>query len=233
VFTGPVTYVYPTLTGETRTVPVRVELTNAGGLLKPGMFTQVELSAAPKGAVLTVPTSAVIDSGRRQIVLVQVKEGRFEPREVKVGARSEDRIQILEGVQDGEMVVVAANFLIDAESNLKAAIGGFASAEQGKGAAPESSTKPQGAGGVGHQAEGTVEDVDAKSTVTLAHGPVPSLKWPAMSMEFKVAHSGLLKELKPGALVAFEFVERDQGEWVITAARPLGKATANPHAGHN
>ena len=233
VFTGPVTYVYPTLTAETRTVPVRVELTNAGGLLKPGMFTQVELSAAPKGAVLTVPTSAVIDSGRRQIVLVQVKEGRFEPREVKVGARSEDRIQILEGVQDGEMLVVAANFLIDAESNLKAAIGGFASAEQGKGAAPESSTKPQGAGGVGHQAEGTVEDVDAKSTVTLAHGPVPSLKWPAMSMEFKVAHSGLLKELKPGALVAFEFVERDQGEWVITAARPLGKATANPHAGHN
>lgn len=233
VFTGPVTYVYPTLTAETRTVPVRVELTNTGGLLKPGMFTQVELSAAPKGDVLTVPTSAVIDSGRRQIVLVQIKEGRFEPREVKVGARSEERVQILEGVQDGELVVVAANFLIDAESNLKAAIGGFASAEQGKGAAPESSAKPQGAGGVGHQAEGTVEDVDAKSTVTLAHGPVPSLKWPAMSMEFKVAHSGLLKELKPGALVAFEFVERDQGEWVITAARPLGKATANPHAGHN
>lgn len=234
VFTGPVTYVYPTLTAETRTVPVRVELTNTGGLLKPGMFTQVELSAAPKGAVLTVPTSAVIDSGRRQIVLVQVKEGRFEPREVKVGARSEDRIQILEGVQDGELVVVAANFLIDAESNLKAAIGGFASAEQGKGATQDSSAKPQGAGGGGHQAEGTVEDVDTKSSmVTLAHGPVPSLKWPAMSMEFKVANSDLLKQLKPGAAVAFEFVERGQGEWVITAARPQGKAPANPHAGHN
>ena len=234
VFTGPVTYVYPILTAETRTVPVRVELANAGGLLKPGMFTQVDLSAAPKGDVLTVPTSAVIDSGRRQIVLVQIKEGRFEPREVKVGARSEERVQILEGVQDGELVVVAANFLIDAESNLKAAIGGFASAEQGKGAAPESSAKPQGAGGVGHQAEGTVEDVDAKSSmVTLAHGPVPSLKWPAMSMEFKVANSDLLKQLKPGAAVAFEFVERGQGEWVITAARPQGKAPANPHAGHN
>jgi Cu(I)/Ag(I) efflux system membrane fusion protein/cobalt-zinc-cadmium efflux system membrane fusion protein len=225
VFTGSITYVYPTLTAETRTVPVRVELTNAGGLLKPGMFAQVELPAASKGTVLTVPTSAVIDSGTRQIVLVQLKEGRFEPREVKVGARSEDRIEIIEGVQDGEMVVVAANFLIDAESNLKAAIGGLGHTGHGTQATPDGSASTKAVTGVGHQAEGTVEDIDTKSsTVTLAHGPVPSLKWPAMSMEFKVAHSGLLKELKPGALVAFEFVERDQGEWVITAARSLGKA---------
>ena len=107
VFTGSITYVYPTLTAETRTVPVRVELANVGGLLKPGMFAQVELPAASKGAVLTVPISAVIDSGTRQIVLVQLKEGRFEPREVKIGSRSEDRVEIIEGVQDGEIVVVA------------------------------------------------------------------------------------------------------------------------------
>jgi Cu(I)/Ag(I) efflux system membrane fusion protein/cobalt-zinc-cadmium efflux system membrane fusion protein len=132
------------------------------------------------------------------------------------------------------MVVVAANFLIDAESNIKAAIGGLGHTGHGTQATPDGSASTKAVTGVGHQAEGTVEDIDTKSsTVTLAHGPVPSLKWPAMSMEFKVAHSGLLKELKPGALVAFEFVERDQGEWVITAARPLGKATANPHAGHN
>ena len=115
VFTGSITYVYPTLTAETRTVPVRVELTNAGGLLKPGMFAQVELPAASKGTVLTVPTSAVIDSGTRQIVLVQLKEGVSSPAKSR-SARSEDRIEIIEGVQDGEMVVVAANFLIDAES---------------------------------------------------------------------------------------------------------------------
>ena len=68
--------------------------------------------------------------------------------------------------------------------------------------------------------------------MTLAHGTVPSLKWPTMSMEFKVANSDLLKQLKPGAAVAFEFVERGQGEWVITAVKPSGNATANP-AGHN
>jgi Cu(I)/Ag(I) efflux system membrane fusion protein/cobalt-zinc-cadmium efflux system membrane fusion protein len=234
VFTGSITYVYPTLTAETRTVPVRVELTNAGGLLKPGMFAQVELPAASKGAVLTVPTSAVIDSGTRQIVLVQLKEGRFEPREVKIGARSEDRVEIINGVEDGEMVVVAANFLIDAESNLKAAVGSLGHAGHGAQPSTDGAPSTKAATGVGHQAEGTVEDVDTKtSTVTLAHGPVASLKWPAMSMEFKVAHGGLLKELKPGAAVAFEFVERGQGEWVITAAKPAGKAAANSHAGHN
>ena len=81
-FDGAITYVYPMLKAETRTIPVRIELANPGTLLKPGMFAQVELAAATSGKVLAVPVSAVIDSGTRQIVLVQVKEGRFEPREV-------------------------------------------------------------------------------------------------------------------------------------------------------
>lgn len=125
VFEGTITYVYPTLKAETRTVPVRIELANPGLLLKPAMFAQVELPVGGKGPVLTVPDSAVIDSGTRRIVLVQVEEGRFEPREVKLGARSDSYIEVLEGVKDGEQVVVAANFLIDAESNLRAAIGGL------------------------------------------------------------------------------------------------------------
>jgi Cu(I)/Ag(I) efflux system membrane fusion protein len=212
-FSGSVTYVYPTLKAETRTIPVRVELANPGGLLKPGMFAELEMQASIKGQVLTVPISAVIDSGTRQIVLIQLKEGRFEPREVKLGARSDNYIEVLDGVQTGEQVVVAANFLIDAESNLKAAVGGF-----GQPAAISAS----------NQAEGTVEDVDGKAgTVTLHHGPVASLKWPAMTMEFKVANESLLKSLLPGAKVAVEFVERKPGEWVITSAKPI-----DPHAGH-
>jgi Cu(I)/Ag(I) efflux system membrane fusion protein len=100
VFEGTVTYVYPTLKAETRTVPVRVELANPGLLLKPGMFAQVELSGiAPKGQVITVPVSAVIDSGTRQIVLIQLGEGRFEPRDVKLGARSDTYVEVIEGVK--------------------------------------------------------------------------------------------------------------------------------------
>jgi len=233
-FEGTITYIYPTMKAETRTVQVRVELANPGQLLKPGMFAEVELAVAARNAVVTVPVSAVIDSGTRRIALVQIDEGRFEPREVKLGARSDDYIEVLDGVKDGERVVVSANFLIDAESNLKAAVGGFS------GATPSSETAQPKAAGAGHKAEGTVDEVDVKAgTASISHGAVPSLKWPAMTMDFKVANSALMNDLKPGATVAFEFVERQPGEWVITgvqAATPAkkeSKATpANPHAGH-
>lgn len=130
-FEGAISYVYPTLNSQTRTVPVRIHLSNPGGLLKPGMFAQVELPVGSAAKLLTVPVSAVIDSGTRQIVLVQAGEGLFEPRPVKLGARSDDYVEVLDGVRAGERVVVAANFLIDAESNLEAAISGFSGAGQG------------------------------------------------------------------------------------------------------
>jgi len=227
-FEGTISYVYPTLKSETRTIPVRIDLPNPNNLLKPGMFAQLELPTAAKGNVVTIPNSAVIDSGTRQIVLVQVKEGRFEPRDVKLGARSDDRIEVLEGVREGEQVVVAANFLIDAESNLKAAVGGFGHTHGGSAPAE----KPAAAT-VGNKAEGKVEEVDAKAgTASITHGPVASLKWPGMTMEFKTANDAILKQLKPGASIAFEFVERGQGEWVITSVTPAGQAAGNPHAGH-
>lgn len=244
IFEGTITYVYPTLKAETRTVPVRVELPNPGQLLKPAMFAQVELPVGGKGEVVTVPTSAVIDSGTRRIVLVQAKEGRFEPREVKLGQRSDNYVEVQEGVRNGEPVVVAANFLIDAESNLKAAVGGFGHASHG-GSAPKQDAAAAAPAGehaghqeskptaVGHQAEGTVEEFDVKAgTISIAHGPVPSLKWPGMTMEFTLANPGLLSGIKPGLAIRFEFVERKPGEWVVTAIKPGASKAANPHAGH-
>ena len=123
VISGRVTFIYPTFNPETRTAQVRVELPNPGGLLKPAMFGNVELAAGGKKQILAVPASAVLNSGTRQVVLVQVAEGRFEPRTVKLGPQADDYVQVLEGVAEGEQVVVSANFLIDAESNLKAALG--------------------------------------------------------------------------------------------------------------
>lgn len=233
VFEGAITYVYPTLKTETRTVPVRIELANPGLLLKPGMFAQVELPVAAKGQVITIPVSAVTDSGTRQIVLVQAKEGRYEPRVVKLGARSDNYVEVVDGVKDGEPVVVAANFLIDAESNLKAAIGSFGHASHG-GKPAQTEAAPGASVAAGHKASGSIENMDAKAgTVSISHGPIDSLKWPAMTMEFKVANAALLKDLKPGAPVAFEFVERGQGEWVITSIKSGNSAAvANPHAGH-
>lgn len=226
-FEGIVSYVYPTLRAETRTISVRIDLPNPNNLLKPGMFAQLELPTTARGAVVTVPNSAVIDSGTRQIVLVQATEGRFDPREVKLGARSDDLVEVIDGVRDGERVVVAANFLIDAESNLKAAVGGFGHGAHGE---TPGANKPKAAG-IGHKAEGKLEELDLKAgTAMVSHGPVPSLNWPAMTMEFKFANEALLKDLKPAAAINFEFVERHPGEWVITSVIPA--AGANPHAGH-
>jgi len=221
-FEGRITYVYPTLKEQTRTVPVRIELANPRHLLKPAMFAQVEIAAGGSAQVLTVPDSAVIDSGTRRIVLVQRGQGRFEPREVTLGARGENYVEVLDGVKAGEELVVAANFLIDAESNLKAAIGGLGG-HASHGSSP-SGTQGGGAtagGAVGHKADVVVEDIDPKAgTLTLNHGPVPSLKWPAMTMEFKAANTSLLKGLAPGQRVQFEFVERQPGEYVATSIAP-------------
>ena len=134
-FEGRVTFVQPVIDPQSRTLGVRVELPNPDGVLRPGLFGDVTLTRADSAAVLTVPRSAVLDSGTRQLVLVQVAEGRFEPRAVVVGERSGDAIEIREGVREGERVVVSANFLIDAESNLQSALEGM-SASQGVGATP-------------------------------------------------------------------------------------------------
>ncbi len=225
VFEGRITYVYPTLTAGTRTVPVRVELANPGMLLKPAMFADVALSVDGQAQVLAVPESAVIDSGTRRIVLVQAGEGRFEPREVRLGGRDAHYVEVLDGVEEGEPVVVAANFLIDAESNLKAAVGSMG----GQGS-PASGALPR-ASGAGHLAEGAIDGLDPEAgMISINHGPVASLQWSPMTMEFKVANAALLKGLKPGAAVAFEFVERQPGEWVITRIMPAAGQPVRPES---
>ena len=129
-FTGKVNLIYPHLNRETRTARLRVELVNKDDLLRPDMYVDVEIATGAAAPVLTVPESAVIDTGTRQVVLVDKSEGRFEPREIKPGRRGSGFVEVREGVSEGEAVVVSANFLIDAESNLKAALKGFATAEQ-------------------------------------------------------------------------------------------------------
>ena len=123
---GEVTFIYPELMKpETRTVSVRIELANHDGKMRPGMYADVALEPRKEDAVAAVPDSAVIDSGTRQVVLVAKGEGRFEPREVKLGRRGADYTEVTDGLSEGEEVVTSANFLIDAESNLKAALQSF------------------------------------------------------------------------------------------------------------
>jgi membrane fusion protein, copper/silver efflux system len=130
VFEGRVAFVYPALNAQTRTAKVRIEVPNPELLLKTDMYATVEIAAPVESAtVLAVPDSAVLDTGTRQTVLVDRGEGRFEPRAVKLGARAGGYVAVLEGLRDGEKVVTGANFLIDAESNLRAALQAFTAPE--------------------------------------------------------------------------------------------------------
>jgi Cu(I)/Ag(I) efflux system membrane fusion protein len=129
---GEVTFIYPELKSETRTARVRINLPNPDGRVKVGMYADVMFRpGADDTPSVTVPDSAVIDSGTRQVVLVARGEGRFEPRAVRLGRRGEGHVEILEGIADSEEVVTSATFLIDAESNLKAALQGFTQQPEG------------------------------------------------------------------------------------------------------
>jgi Cu(I)/Ag(I) efflux system membrane fusion protein len=132
-FAGKVALVYPHLNAATRTVPVRIELPNTDLLLKPGMYAQAEIDTGGGTPVLAVPDSAVIDSGDRQVAIIDRGDGRFEPRAVRLGRRGAGYVEVRDGVNEGEAVVTTANFLIDAESNLRSALRSLGG---GAGAAP-------------------------------------------------------------------------------------------------
>lgn len=232
-FKGKISFIYPTLDTATRTVKVRMEVANPRGLLKPAMFANVEIMDTHEAMVLTVPSTAVIDSGTRKLVLVQLAQGNFEPRTVRVGRRGDQYVEVLEGITEGELVVTSANFLIDSESNLKAALGGMSTnpAPVIEAAATEEHAvhavmPKKKSAKVGHQVQGTLDGINADGTLSISHQPIEALGWPAMTMDFDLANSSLADGISPGSPISFEIVERKSGEWVIT------KLQAVKHEGH-
>ncbi len=117
-FTGKIAFIYPFLDPKTRTVKARVEMPNPGMKLKPDMFVNAIIKV-PLGAAIVVPVTAVIDTGKRQVVWVESSPGMFEPRDVQVGQSSGEKIQILSGIKSGDKVAVSGGYLIDSESQLK------------------------------------------------------------------------------------------------------------------
>jgi Cu(I)/Ag(I) efflux system membrane fusion protein len=124
VLRGRIAFIYPTLEPQTRTARVRFELANPGERLKPGMYTNVELKV-PLGTRLVVPTDAILDSGERQLIFIHLGGGQLEWRTVRLGVRAGDWVEVLEGLKEDEHIVTSANFLLDSESQLKAAVGGM------------------------------------------------------------------------------------------------------------
>jgi membrane fusion protein, copper/silver efflux system len=191
IFEGRVDYVYPELNAQTRTVKARITLANPGMALRPGMFVEVVLVSAARKA-LTIPTEAVIQTGTRSVVIVMDRE-RFRAATVKTGAERDGRTEILGGLNAGEQVVASGQFLVDSEASLKGALDRLE--------APGAGT----AGSAMHKGRAKVTAVDAaKGRIELDHEPIPSLKWPGMTMEFVVGDKAALAKLKKGDAVEFE-----------------------------
>jgi len=229
-FDARLTYLYPTLNAATRTTPVRLELRNHDGLLRPGMFAHVEIATAGDAPRLTVPASAVIDSGDRQVVLRVLGEGRYKPQAVKIGRRGREAVEISEGLEAGDEVVTAANFLIDAESNLKAALSTFTAPDATNTTQPVSLAKGAKTAVKSYQATGSIDSLDlASNSVSVTHQPIPALQWPAMTMDFGLASPAVAKGIAPGTPMRFEFEDRGDGEFVITR---IEKAAKSANEGH-
>ena len=126
-YESEITFIYPHLDPQTRRAEIRLELDNPGHRLRPQMWANVEINAS-FGETLTIPASAVIDTGARFVAFVKNEDNHLEPREVKIGVQTDDYYQVLEGVKEGEEVVTRALFLVDSESQLKAAIAGMGAA---------------------------------------------------------------------------------------------------------
>jgi membrane fusion protein, copper/silver efflux system len=226
-FTGRAIYIYPFVEENTRTVKLRFQFANARGRLKPGMFANVEMRGSA-GAGLTVPTDAVLDSGKQQVVFVAQGEGVFTPRVVKIGRRLADRIEIVSGLTEGEQVAAGANFFLDSESQLRAGLQNYespqpAQATPSAGQAPtitfRSTPDPPKTGE--NVFEATVKDpagqpmADADVVVQLFMPAMPTMNMPAMRSEMKLAPAGGGVYRGPGQVVM-------GGRWEVTVTVSKG-----------
>ncbi|MFP8574954.1 efflux RND transporter periplasmic adaptor subunit [Klebsiella pasteurii] len=210
-FQGTVSELLPDLEATTRTLKARVVLNNPQHQLKPGMYLNVELAEAEQGReVLTIPEEALIATGTSNRVLIADGEGHFRPVEVTAGRTQDGLVEVTSGLEEGQKVVTSGQFLIDSEASLRSAL-------------------PQMAGQneeiQSYSAQGIIKAVSDEA-VTIAHQPVPALKWPAMIMDFAITPQ-LREQVRPGESVMFHFVLTDEGAQV-TSIMPMSGAKEQP-----
>ncbi len=220
VLKGKVNALLPELNASTRTLIARVEVANPKQQLVPGMFARVDFAPMSKEEVLTVPTEAIIETGKRTVVMVALGEGKFAPVDVEPGRESNGMTEIRSGLEAGQKVVTSGQFLIDSEASLKGTTARLSDMPGETGQGPAA-----GASDI-HRGQGKVESID-KDEITLSHGPIPSLKWGEMTMGFQMADGIDLSKIKEGETVNFEVRVTKDGMYEIVAIAP---ANAKPAA---
>jgi Cu(I)/Ag(I) efflux system membrane fusion protein len=210
-FDGKVQAILPEVNATTRTLKARMELSNPQGRLAPGMFVTMNFMDMRPEKALLVPSDAVIQTGRRTVVMLAEDQGHFRPVEVQAGIETGGQTEIKRGLQAGQRVVVSSQFLIDSEASLR-----------GLEARLNDQPPPAAAR---HEGEGKVEAL-SRDAVTLSHGPVPSLKWGPMTMDFKLPPQGLPRNVEAGDRVSFEFTMGSDGPQ-LTRIVPLAPLAAS------
>lgn len=210
-FSGRIESVLPAANAATRTIEVRIALANPGGRLRPGMTAEARLEDRAESA-LVIPAEAVIRTGARSIVIAVQEDGSYAPVEVALGRSQGNAIAIASGLSEGQRVVASGQFLIDSEANLSGAVARLNASRAG----------PAQAADAVHESTGRITAIDG-AQLMIAHPPIASLNWPAMTMQFRLARPELTRGLAVGDAVAFRFREAD-GAYVVDEISETGHA---------
>jgi membrane fusion protein, copper/silver efflux system len=242
-FPGTVAAILPEVNMATRTVRVRIETRNPGGRLRPGMFATIDFTPAAKREFLVVPSEAIIRTGTRTVVIAAEEGGKFRAVDIQTGDEASGQTEVRAGLQRGQRIVASGQFMIDSETSLKSALTRMTDPVAAAATAPVATTaappapaalaattlpppaasapgaSPTQAAGAVHNGEGVVESV-AKDGITLSHGPIPTLRWQAMTMEFRPPASGIPASIKAGTRVRFSVRQASDGEFEIVSIAP-------------
>nr|WP_311530183.1 efflux RND transporter periplasmic adaptor subunit [uncultured Ralstonia sp.] len=213
--TGKVDAILPDVNTATRTIKVRIVLPNKDKRLVPGMFATVRFDGGQDKEALLIPSEAVIRTGERSIVMLDGGKAGFVPTEIRTGREAEGKVEVLQGLQAGQKVVTSGQFLIDSEASLRGATERMTT--------PSAASVPAAAAGE-HEGTGRIEAVNSDG-VTISHGPIPSIHWGAMTMDFASPPTGLPKGLKQGDRVHFRFHLDKDGMAVLSSVGPAADGT--------
>lgn len=242
-FHGKVIAVLPDINTESRTLRVRIELPNRNGQLKPGMFAQVQLQTGKNQAQLLIPEEAVIRTGTRNVVILALDGGHFQPVQVDLGQAANGQIVILSGLQAGQKVVASGQFLIDSEASLQGVLAQMNSDQASampvstiQDAAPTPATASAAMpialaspvpSASHYQGFGKIESITA-ADITISHHPIPAIGWGAMTMTFKLPNTKMSSGVAVGDQVNFGF-NQVKDDYVIAT---LTKTTGSPMQGN-
>lgn len=224
VFKGRVAALLPEVDPQTRTLSVRIVIDNAEFKLAPGMFVSLDFEGKADQEQLVVPSEAIIMTGERNAVVVARAGGGFDIADVTVGTEAEGKTAILSGLEEGQAIVLSGQFLIDSEASLKSTVSRLSTAAGPPLGQAERAADDQR---LLHLAEGTITAISPEA-ITIAHGPVPSLQWGAMTMSFKPPARMPSTPLKVGAHVSFSFAPTERGEFQIDSITPLDESESQP-----